>query len=72
MVDLSSKEGKVRKVPYYSSRERERERERERKRESTFGVTTSGKLFVAGGNRSPRSCEMYNISTNESRLEIIN
>ena len=30
MVDLSSKEGKVRKVPDYSSRERERERERER------------------------------------------
>ena len=29
MVDLSSKEGKVGKVPYYSSRERERERERE-------------------------------------------
>ena len=28
MVDLSSKEGKVRKVPDYSSRERERERER--------------------------------------------
>ena len=37
MVDLSSKEGKVGKVPYYSSRERERERERERaRRKGTF------------------------------------
>ena len=28
MVDLSSKEGKVRKVPDYSSRERKKQRER--------------------------------------------
>ena len=33
MVDLSSKEGKVRKVPDYSSREREREKEKEKERQ---------------------------------------
>ena len=32
-----------------------------------FGATTSGKIFVAGGNPAHvrLSCEMYNMSTNE-------
>ena len=36
------------------------------KRECAFGVATQGKIFVAGG-RGPvsKTCEVYNISTNE-------
>jgi len=38
------------------------------RREGAFGVTTSGKIFVAGGRSSPRSCEMHNILTNEWQI----
>ena len=37
----------------------------QKERANAFGVTTSGKIFVAGGSPSSRSCEMYNILTNE-------
>ena len=37
----------------------------QQKRGFAFGATTGGKIFVPGGNPSPLSCEMYNISTNE-------
>ena len=36
-------------------------------RKGTFGVATEGKIFLAGG-WSLRTCELYNISTNEWQL----
>ena len=35
------------------------------KRGRACGAATSGKIFVAGGEPSPLSCEMYNVPTNE-------
>ena len=35
----------------------------QKERVGAFGVATTGKIFVAGGRPSPRSCEMYIIQT---------
>ena len=37
----------------------------QQRRRRAFGAATSGKIYVGGGQPSPWSCEMYNVSTNE-------
>ena len=42
----------------------------QQERAGAFGVATEGKIFLAGGffEESLKTCEMYNISTNEWQL----
>ena len=37
----------------------------QQRRRCAFGAATNGKIYVGGGQPSPWSCEMYNVSTNE-------